>query len=381
MRKLVLFLGLSICLAVLCGCEKEPQKPVKTLNIYEHTNRGMLSPAVKKALPRVYVPNGLSNTVTVIDSTTYQVIDRFPTDKYPQHVVPSHDLKTLWVLNNSGNTAIPIDPNTGKPGRKVAIEDPYNLYFTPDGKFAIGVDEAKRRLDFRDPQTMALIDIVPVECKGVNHMDFTIDGKIALATCEFSCQLVKLDVVNRKVLDYIKLSVDKPENGCMPQDIRLSPDAKIFYVADLTRNGVFLVDAAKFSQVGFIPTGIGTHSIYPSRDGRLFYIGNRGCQGIGCTLPTYCPPHGGGSVTVIDPIKQKIVGYWPVPGGGSPDMGNLTADGKELWLSGRYDSEVYVFDTETGRLTHRIPVGKGPHGLTVWPQPGRYSLGHTGNMR
>ncbi len=72
---------------------------------------------------------------------------------------------------------------------------------------------------------------------------------------------------------------------------------------------------------------------------------------------------------------------WVIPGGGSPDMGGVTADGKELWLSGRYSSVVYVFDTTTGRVTHTIPVASGPHGLLVWPQPGQISLGHTGNMR
>lgn len=371
---LMLLLGLAAC-----GKPAEKKIVVKEVNIYANAEK--LSPTTSAALPRVYVPNGLSNTVSVIDSTTYQVIDNFHTDKYPQHVVPAYDLKTLWVLNNSGNTAIPIDPLTGKPGEKVAIEDPYNLYYSMDGKYAIVVAETKRRLDFRDPQTMALIDVIPIECKGINHMDFTRDGKIALATCEFSGELVKIDMVNRRVLEYIKLGLDSPEKGCMPQDIRLSPDGKIFYVADLSRNGVFLVDAKTFAQIGFIPTGIGTHSIYPSRDGRFFYIGNRGCQSRGCQLPSYCPPHGDGSITVIDPIKQKIVGYWTIPGGGSPDMGNVSADGKELWLSGRYDSEVYVFNTATGKLIHRIPVGKGPHGLTVWPQPGRFSLGHTGNMR
>jgi len=78
---------------------------------------------------------------------------------------------------------------------------------------------------------------------------------------------------------------------------------------------------------------------------------------------------------------ERLWPNWPIPGGGSPDMGNVSADGKELWVSGRYDGEVYVFDTRTGRLKHSIPVGREPHGLCVWPQPGRYSLGHTGNMR
>src|SRR5260370_11206073 len=87
-----------------------------------------------------------------------------------------------------------------------------------------------------------------------------------------------------------------------------------------------------------------------------------------------------GSGAVIDFAARRVVTTWPIPGGGSPDMGNVSADGKRLWLSGRYDDVVYVIDTTTGQV-QQIPVGKEPHGLTVWPQPGRYSLGHTGNIR
>ena len=91
-------------------------------------------------------------------------------------------------------------------------------------------------------------------------------------------------------------------------------------------------------------------------------------------------PHGPGSVTVIDFATQQIAANWPIPGGGSPDMGSVSLDGKQLWFSGRFDDDVYVFNTETGGVT-KIKVGSEPHGLAVWPQPGRYSLGHTGNMR
>jgi YVTN family beta-propeller protein len=139
--------------------------------------------------------------------------------------------------------------------------------------------------------------------------------------------------------------------------------------------GVFLVDPIAFVRVGFIKTGIGAHGLYPSRDGTRLYVTNRGWR------TTAGGRHGPGSISVLDFSTQRIVERWPVPGGGSPDMGNVTADGSELWVSGRYDDEVYVFATATGTLTHRIPVGVEPHGLCVWPQPGRYSLGHTGNMR
>jgi YVTN family beta-propeller protein len=344
-------------------------------NLYSAAGANMLSPAVAGALARIYVPNLRSDNVYVIDPASLKVVDRFPVGVIPQHVVPSWDLQTLWVANNGRRghegSVTPIDPRTGKPGPSIPVADPYNMYFTPDGKAAIVVAERLKELDFRDPHTMQLEQTVPTPgCSGVNHADFSIDGRYAIFTCEFrGGGLVKIDMVNRKVLGYLKL-----DTSGMPQDIRISPDGKLFYIADMWADGVFLVDGASFTRVGFIHTGTGTHGLYPSRDGTLLYVSNRGSHKV------HGPPHGPGSISVIDFATRAVVKNWPMPGGGSPDMGNVSADGKQLWLSGRYDNVVYDIDTTTGAV-HEIPVGKEPHGLTVWPQPGRYSFGHTGNMR
>ena len=347
---------------------------VDPANLYSETRSDKLGPAAAKALPRVYVPNLKSNDVYVIDPATLKVVDRFRVGINPQHIVPSWDLKTLWVTNNAeGRTdgsLTPIDPATGKPGTSIAVDDPYNMYFTPDGRSAIVVAEALKRLDFRDPQTMALQSSLSApQCGGINHADFSIDGRFAIFTCEFHGSLAKIDLVGRKALGYLKLS-----KGGMPQDIRVSPDGKTFYVADMKADGVFLIDGDGFKETGFIQTGVGTHGLYPSRDGTKLYVVNRGTNQI------RGKPHGKGSVSVVDFATRQIVATWPIPGGGSPDMGNVSVDGKVLWLSGRYDNVVYVIDTTSGDVK-TIPVGKEPHGLTVWPQPGRYSLGHTGNMR
>ena len=343
-------------------------------NLYGETRSDKLSPAVAGALPRVYVPNLKSNDVYVIDPATRKVVDRFRVGVNPQHVVPSYDLKTLWVTNNAeGRTdgsLTPIDPTTGKPGKAIAVDDPYNMYFTPDGRSAIVVAEALKRLDFREPQTMTLQSSLEApQCAGINHADFSIDGAFAIFTCEFQGSLAKIDLVARKVVGYLRLS-----KGGMPQDIRVSPDGKVFFVADMKAGGVFVVDGESFTETGFIKTGVGTHGLYPSRDGTKLYVANRGSSRISG------PPRGKGSVTVIDFATRRIVATWPIPKGGSPDMGNMSVDGKVLWLSGRYDNVVYAIDTATGQVTS-IAVGKEPHGLAVWPQPGRYSLGHTGNMR
>jgi len=369
---------------------------VDPANLYSETTAGKLDAAVAADLPRVYVPNLQSNDVYVIDPATFQVVDRFPVGLNPQHVVPSYDLRTLWVANNAENTKrgslTPIDPKTGKPGKLIDVDDPYNMYFTPDGKSAIVVAEAMKRLDFRDPKSMHMQYSIEVpRCGGINHADFSIDGRFAIFTCEFSGTIAKIDLVNRKVLGYtqviqpgrpttiVKGPDGKDEVICttwkgMPQDIRASPDGKIFYVADMMADGVHVVDGDALRQVGFIETGKGTHGLYPSRDGKKLYVANRGSNKI------HGPPHGKGSVSVIDFATRKVEANWPIPGGGSPDMGNVSADGRLLWLSGRYDNVVYAIDTGTGAV-RIIPVGKEPHGLTVWPQPGRYSLGHTGNLR
>jgi YVTN family beta-propeller protein len=347
---------------------------VNPSNLYSEAGPNMLSPAVAGDLQRVYVPNVKSNDVYVIDPHAFKVVDHFNVGKNPQHVVPSWDLKTLWVANNSQKrgkgSLTPIDPKTGKPGTPVPVIDPYNLYFTPDGKSAIVVAEADRRLDLRDAHTMAYkATIKTPDCRGINHSDFSIDGRYAIFTCEFDGTLVKIDFTKHEVMGYLKLS-----RGGMPQDIRISPNGKVFFVADMMADGVFVLDGDAFKEIGFIPTGVGTHGLYPSRDATKLYITNRGSNKV------HGSSRGPGSISVLDFATRRVVATWPIPGGGSPDMGNVSADGKTFWVSGRFDSEVYAIDTASGEVK-RISVGKQPHGLTVWPQPGRYSLGHTGNMR
>jgi len=321
---------------------------------------GKLATAMKDYPERIYVPNSGSNSVSIIDPKTFKVINTFPVGRQPQHVTPSYDMKTLWVLNDLGDSLTKVDPKSGQKGETIRVLDPYNMYYTPDGKYAIVVAERLKQLDFREPSTMKLIQTVKVPCRGVDHMDFSPDGRYLLASCEFSAEMVKVDVAERKVLGTLKL---KP--GGMPQDVKLSPDGKIFYVADMMSDGVYQIDGDNMKVLGHIPTGKGTHGLYPSRDGKVLYISNRG----------------EGSVSILDFASQKLVAKWKIPGGGSPDMGNVSADGKVLWLSGRYHHEVYAFDTSDGKLLAKIPVGKGPHGLCVYPQPGRYSMGHTGVFR
>jgi DNA-binding beta-propeller fold protein YncE len=344
-------------------------------NLYSEAGANRLSAPLAYLTPLVFVPEIRADEVSVIDPNRLRVIARFPAGRNPQHVVPSYDLKSLWVAGSAApgrgkGSLMPIDAISGKPGRVLPVADAYNLYFTPDGQLAIDVAEEDRRLDLRDPQTMRFRKSVRLrECAGANHADFDIDGQYMILSCEFDGHLVKLELPQFRVVKVLSLPLPS-----MPQDVRVGPDGKLFYVADMMRDGVFLIDGDSLTVKGFIHTGVGTHGLAVSRDGRHLYVTNRGSHVL------HGPRHGPGSVSVIDFGTNRVARTWPIPGGGSPDMGNISADGRYLWVSGRFDDVVYRIDTATGHVV-QIAVGKEPHGLTIWPQPGRYSLGHTGIMR
>ncbi len=333
-------------------------------NVYSAAGAGMLTDTVKRDKPLVYVPHSESGDVWVIDPATYQVVAKYPAGKELQHVVPSYDMRTLYATDDIGDHMLPFDPKTGQVGKEIPVVDPYNMYFTPDGKFAVSVAERMKKLVWYDPHTWQQKDETPTpDCAGIDHADFSPDGRTAVFTCEFAGSVAVVDIPSHKV----QRTIDMPRKDMHmgPQDIKLAPDGSAYYVADSDANGVWVLDGAATKVERFIPTGMGAHGLYLDRDGKRLFVTNRE----------------EGSISVLDPFTGKQMAMWHLPGGGSPDMGNLTADGTQLWLSGRYDHSVYVLSTKDGSLIRKIPVGNGPHGLCVWPQPGRYSLGHTGITR
>jgi YVTN family beta-propeller protein len=238
------------------------------------------------------------------------------------------------------------------------------MYFTPDGRYAISVAEELRELVWYDPVTWKVHDITAIRgCAGLDHADYSVDGRTAVFTCEFAGRVVVVDVASHKVVRFVTMPTVNTMMG--PQDIKLAPDGSVYYIADSDSNGVWVLNGAATKVLRHIATGRGAHGLYLSRDGKKLYVTNR--------LE--------GTVSVLDAYTGRKETKWVIPGGGSPDMGNVTADGKQLWVSGRYNNVVYVFDTDNGRLISTIPVGDGPHGLALMPLPGRYSLGHTGITR
>lgn len=339
--------------------------PVTDLhNVYADAGAGMISGRRRDYPSYAYVPHNKSGDVWVIDQHTHKVVNKCHVGIEIQHVVPSYDMTQLYATDDLGDVIRAIDPRTGECGRIIKVKDPYNMYFTPDGKYAISVAENYRQLVFYDPHTWKIHDTTTITaCSGIDHADFSADGKTVVFTCEFAGRVAVVDVATHHLVRVIDMPTRNTTMG--PQDIKLAPDGRSYYIADSQSGGVWVLNRSATKVLRYIATGKGAHGLYLSRDATKLYVTNR--------LE--------GSVSVLDAYTGRVQTKWRILGGGSPDMGNVSADGKQLWVSGRYNNVVYVLNTTNGHLIDTIPVGQGPHGLALMPLPGRYSLGHTGITR
>ena len=333
--------------------------PEPAFNVYANTLSGAVPCPLCELPPRVYVPNSMAGTVDVIDPLTFTVIDHYRVGSIPHHIAPAWDMSALYVDNEGSSSLTVLDIHTGRPVGTVNIPFPYNLYFTPDGTKAIDVVERLNRIVFLDWRNgWKQIGSVGIPWYGADHMDFSADGSYFMISTEYTGHVVKVDVNAMRVIGDVYV-------GGLPIDVKLSPDGSVFYVTNQGRMGVSVVDPVSMKEIKFIPTGRGAHGLQVSRDTRSLYVSNR--------LE--------GSISVIDFATRSVVAKWVIPGGGSPDMLQLNPAGTQLWASGRYHRTVYVFDTTNGSVLAKIPVGSEDHGLTYFPNVGKFSIGHNGVYR
>ena len=317
--------------------------------------RGGMAPAVASLPHRVYVPHELGGDVAVIDPASLQIVDRYWVGRTPHHVAPSYSLDRLYVNVMDSSYLTVIDPHSAKPTGTIPVAVPYNLYFSPDGSKAIVAAEYYNRLDFFDPITWAPVARLPIPGNGVDHLDFSADGSYLLVSCEYGGQVVRVDVNQPAVTGVVRV-------GGLPIDVKLAPAGDVFYVANQGRHGVSIIDPNSMREMGFLPTGRGAHGLAVSRDTRALYVANRLA----------------GTISVIDFEAAGIARTWVV--GGSPDMLQVAPDGV-IWASNRSHGAVSVIDSNNGNVLAWIRTGYAPHGLTYFPQQGRFSIGHNGVYR
>jgi DNA-binding beta-propeller fold protein YncE len=314
---------------------------------------GMLKPLVARLPPRLYVPNAATGTADVIDARTGRLADRV-TEPGSERVVASWSLNWLWIVGPDG--LLPVSARTGRQGRARPVSGVRGLYFTPRGREAVTIGDG--RIGFRDPVTMRAHGLLPLPCSATGDADFSADETFMVVACARPGRLLRVDHARRLITGSLRLPT-----GSAPRDVRLSPDGAAFFVADPRKGGLWLVDATRLRVLGFVRTSPGVHGLVPSRDARLLYV------------------LGHGSVTAVDVAARRVTARWRLPRGASPKPGGVSADGTALWLAAPAAGTVFALSTRTGHVQHEFKVGGRPVSVSVYPQPGRYSLGGTSHFR
>ncbi|QSB14647.1 YncE family protein [Natronosporangium hydrolyticum] len=332
-------------------------------NVYGGAGPEMFAEHVRDHPAVVYAASYRDDEVYIIDQATGEVVDIVPGGPGPRYIVPGYDLSTLYVAASDPTDSglVVIDPANNSPADFVDLPEISNLYFAPDGTYAIAVAETAGGLDFYHPNSWQHAGSLDLPgCHGASHLDYSADGRTMLVSCAGAGKVVALATDS---LDQLAEFDFTEQDASSPQDVRLTPDGQYFLVADAGAGGVQLLAGDASTVSGFVATGEGAHAIYFSRDAQHAYVVNRDEA----------------NVTVLDLGSFSAVAEWPVPTS-TLDLGGVNADGTLLWLAGG-DDEVYAIDTDSGELRTRTTVGPGTYSVTVWPQPGRYSLGHTGSLR
>ena len=287
---------------------------------------------------RVIVLNSGEGTVSVIDRATRKVVDTYPVGKEPHHLMPVLNKDDeLVVANSASNDLVFLNSLTGEVKRRLPrISDPYQLGYSPDGKWFVSVSLRLDRVDIYAMPNYELKARIATK-KTPSHVAFSADSRTAYITLQDSDELVALDLNSQK--ESWRMNIGKT-----PAGIWMSPQGLLF-IGIMGQDFVQVIDPAKRETVKKLVTGRGAHNVFPVGDGVRALVSNRV----------------DGTITPID-YKALTVGK-PIKVGRGVDCMEVSADGKEVWATVRWEAKVAVIDMTGAKPIEYIPVGRSPHGI------------------
>jgi YVTN family beta-propeller protein len=297
---------------------------------------GIALPALAKD---AVILNSDDDSLSVVDTATYQEISRSHIGRSPHHLMATPDGKTLVVALATGNELAFIDLATGTVTQRIAASDPYQIGFSPDHKWFVANSLRLDRIDIYDAANYQLVHRLPAETLP-SHIGFSPESSTVYVTLQGTDKLMAIDIASGTPKWTVQV-------GRQPAGVLVRPSGTIL-AAIMGTDHFVEVAPQDGSIIRTVQTARGTHNFLLSPDGKTLYVSNRVA----------------GSISALDAGTLAVTGTMIAPGG--PDDMALTPDGKELWATGRWRASVDVIDRVTGALKTTIPVGRSPHGIFLY---------------
>ena len=301
------------------------------------------------AAASLFVTNTKSDSVSVIDTNTFEVLATIPVGNgKPNRIVFHPDGKWAWVVYDKSHDLGVIDADTRKLVKRVKIGgNPYNLSFTPDGRYLLVLDwssdTSNDEIIFYDLQAEKIDGRVEVSTWPA-HSVFSRDGKRLYVSGETAGDLTVIDVTTRTTV------ARHVHGGGDAMGLALAADGKILYAAAGENKTILKIDTATNKPIGTIALPGIVHESTLTLDGRYLYTTLRRSN----------------KIVVVDTASDKIV--TTIPQKGYPDLVTMEPTGRHALVTNRWADHVSVIDLTTHAQVRTIPVGKAPHGMALRPR-------------
>jgi YVTN family beta-propeller protein len=324
------------------------------LNKLKKSTGGLLAAVLAVSLPQlaaaagyqVYVTNERSGDVTVIDGTTFKVVQTIAVGKRPRGIHASPDGKTVYVALSG--TPIEGPPQLDAQGNPIFERDKDD-----DDEKEDKADKSADGIGVVDVATRKLLRKIPVG-SDPEEFDISADGRHLYVSNEDVKTASSLDISNGKVEKIVSLSQE-------PEGVAITPDGKRLFVTCETGGEVYVIDIATFKVVGHVKIGARPRSVAFLQNGKIAIV----------------PSESAGELYAIDTEQIKVVKTIPLPKGSRPMRVRVSPDGSKLYASTGRGGSVVVLDAKDYTLLNTIAVGQRPWGIVVSPD-GRHLFAANG---
>ncbi|MBB2155591.1 PQQ-binding-like beta-propeller repeat protein [Gluconacetobacter diazotrophicus] len=294
----------------------------------------VFSAGAARAERLAFVLNSADATISEFDIDTHQEVRRVPVLREPHHTAPTPDGKYLLVGDTSGNMLFFLDAVTGARVKEITLSDPYQMQFSPDGKFFTIAGLARNQVDIYDASDFHLLHRLHADAMP-SHMNYAPDSSVVYVSLQDTGKLMAIETATGNVLWTTDV-------GSTPAGV-LWHNGKIL-VGVMGTDYVAVVNPADGHIDRRIEMAPGPHNLFISPDHKNLYVTCRAS----------------GIIERLDWDTMNVVQSYHVAGG--PDDIVFAPDGK-MWATLRWRQHVAIIDPNSGEIVDTIRTGRSPHGI------------------